>query len=150
MIDRSKALTSSILAYRRHSGKRGLISSLLRKYASLKHLFWSVCTSSDINKNADIQPDLKLPHPTGVVIHQDVSIGCGCMIMQQVTIGQLADGRVPRIGSNVYIGAGAKVLGGIEVGDNARIGANAVVLSNVPANCTAIGVPAVIRVRNGN
>lgn len=150
MIDRSRALISSILSYKKHTASKGLLSGIFRKYASLKHLFWSVITSSDINKNADIQPDLKLPHPTGVVIHQDVSIGHGCMIMQQVTIGQLADGRVPKIGSHVYIGAGAKVLGGIVVGDNARIGANAVVLSNVPDGCTAIGVPAVIRHRDSN
>ena len=67
------------------------------------------------------------------------------MIMQQVTIGQLSDGAVPIIGNGVYIGAGAKVLGGITVGDNAKIGANAVVLINVPAGKTAVGVPAIIK-----
>ena len=64
------------------------------------------------------------------------------MLMQQVTVGQLADGAAPVIGSGVYIGAGAKVLGGVRVGDGARIGANAVVLRDVPAGCTAVGVPA--------
>ena len=66
------------------------------------------------------------------------------MIMQQVTIGQLADGRVPVIGNGVYIGAGAKILGGIVINDNAVIGANAVVLIDVPAGKTAVGVPAKI------
>lgn len=64
------------------------------------------------------------------------------MIMQQVTIGQTAASLGPKIGMNVYIGAGAKVLGEVTIGDGAQIGANAVVLIDVPANCTAVGVPA--------
>jgi serine O-acetyltransferase len=64
------------------------------------------------------------------------------MIMQQVTIGQLAEEYAPTIGSHVYIGAGAKVLGRIVIGDRARIGANAVVLADVPADGTAVGIPA--------
>ena len=71
------------------------------------------------------------------------------MLMQQVTLGQLAGPGAPVIGSNVYIGAGAKVLGDITVGDGARIGANAVVLSNVPPQCTVVGIPAqIVRSRN--
>ena len=62
--------------------------------------------------------------------------------MQQVTIGQLSDPDVPVIGSGVRIGAGAKVLGKVTVGDHAKIGANAVVLRDVPAGWTAVGVPA--------
>jgi serine O-acetyltransferase len=64
------------------------------------------------------------------------------MIMQQVTIGMIGDGEVPMIGNGVYIGAGAKIIGKVTVGDGARIGANAVVTEDVPANCTAVGVPA--------
>jgi serine O-acetyltransferase len=67
--------------------------------------------------------------------------------MQQVTIGILADHRVPTIGSRVYIGTGAKVLGHVTVGDDARIGANAVVLSDVPPGATVVGIPARIVVR---
>ncbi len=107
----------------------------------------SILTSSDISKHADISEDLKLPHPNGVVVHQNAIIGEGCMVMQQVTIGQLADGAVPRIGSGVYIGAGAKVLGGVFIGNDARIGANAVVLTDLPENSTAVGVPAIIKTR---
>jgi serine O-acetyltransferase len=64
------------------------------------------------------------------------------MLMQQVTIGQLAGSSVPILGSFVYVGAGAKLLGGIRIGDRARIGANAVVLCDVPEDRTAVGVPA--------
>ena len=67
------------------------------------------------------------------------------MVMQQVTIGQLSNPGAPKIGSGVYIGAGAKVLGAITVGDGAVIGANAVVLCDVPSGYTAVGIPAVAR-----
>ena len=85
---------------------------------------------------------MMLPHPNGVVIHEDAVIGDDCMIMQQVTIGMIGTGQVPRIGNGVYIGAGAKIIGKVEVGDGARIGANAVVVDDVPAGCTAVGVRA--------
>lgn len=141
----SRALIRSIRDYKRYSSQTGVIPSFLRRYASIRHLVLSILTSSDISKHADISDDLKLPHPTGVVMHRDVIIGAGCMIMHQVTIGQLADGGVPRIGTGVYIGAGAKVLGKISIGNGARIGANAVVLVDVPQNSTAVGIPAVIK-----
>jgi serine O-acetyltransferase len=71
-------------------------------------------------------------------------MGERCSLSQGVTIGVLGGPRegVPRIGNDVYIGAGAKVLGDITIGDGAIIGANAVVLSDVPAGATAVGVPA--------
>ncbi len=84
-----------------------------------------------------------LPHPNGVVIHNDAEIGPNCLIFQQVTLGARR-GRVPRIGGHVDIGAGAKLLGGIVVGDDALIGANAVVLDDVPAGATVAGIPAVV------
>ena len=64
------------------------------------------------------------------------------MIMQQVTVGMIGAGEVPTIGNGVYVGAGAKIIGKLAIGDRARIGANAVVLSDVPAGCTAVGIPA--------
>lgn len=85
---------------------------------------------------------LILPHPYGVVIHQNSHIGSGCAIWQNVTIGSDEEGNVPRIGSNVRIYAGACIIGAVVVGDNAIIGANAVVLSDVPPGHTAVGVPA--------
>ncbi len=90
-----------------------------------------------------------MPHPTGVVIHHDAVIGNDCILMQQVTIGQLTKPGAPVLGRNVYVGAGAKVLGAITIGDGARIGANAVVLISLPPHCTAIGIPARI-VRTDN
>lgn len=80
----------------------------------------------------------------GVVIHENATIGNSTLIFQNVTIGGMPDGGVPKIGNGVYIGTGAVILGGVVIGDNARIGANAVVIKDVPNNATAIGVPAKI------
>ena len=138
----SASLVKSILSYQKQASASSNFGAFFKKTASLNHRFWSILTASDISKFAHIAPDLQLPHPNGIVIHQDVTIGHNCMIMQQVTIGQLADGKVPIVGNGVYIGAGAKVLGGITISDNAIIGANAVVLIDVPKGKTAVGVPA--------
>lgn len=79
----------------------------------------------------------------GIFVSGDAVIGDNCIIFQQVTIGSvmLPDGGrrgAPVIGDNVYIGAGAKVIGAIRVGNNVRIGANAVVHKDVPDNCVVV------------
>ena len=140
----SASLVKSILNYQKFASGKSNFGFILKKLASSNYRFWSILTASDISKFVALSPDLNLPHPNGIVIHQDVTVGHSCMIMQQVTIGQLADGRVPVIGNGVYIGAGAKILGSIVINDNAVIGANAVVLIDVPAGKTAVGVPAKI------
>ena len=84
-----------------------------------------------------------LPHGlNGIVISDRARIGKSCTILQQVTIGvrNLGEG-APIIGDNVFIGAGAKVLGEISVGNGAKIGANAVVLEDVPEGATVVGNP---------
>jgi serine O-acetyltransferase len=136
------ALLNTIRAYNQYKVRQGIPAKIQRKYWKLRHLLLSVITGSDIDPNAIIGERLMLPHPNGVVVHANTVIGDDCLIMQQVTIGQLADADAPVIGSRVYIGAGAKVLGKVAIGDRARIGANAVVLCDVPAGWTAVGVPA--------
>lgn len=90
-----------------------------------------------------VQP-FATPHGLcGIFISFGATVGKGCTILHQVTIGSntLAGSRgqgAPVIGDNVYIGAGAKIIGGVTVGDNARIGANAVVTFDVPANATVV------------
>lgn len=140
MFDR--ALLSSIRDYQRHAGRPELVHVALRKYARARHLFWSIVTASDIDPRVLLGANLRLPHPNGVIFHEDARVGDDCMIMQQVTLGMIGHGEVPVIGNRVYIGAGAKVLGRVRVGDGARIGAMAVVLEDVPAGCTAVGIPA--------
>ena len=93
--------------------------------------------------NAQIGGGMQLLHPIGIVIHPDARIGPNGIIFQQVTIGTRENSlRVPCIGGEVSIGAGAKVLGGVSIGNHARIGANAVVLCDVPDFAVAVGVPA--------
>jgi serine O-acetyltransferase len=137
-----EALVRSARAYRHYKSRSGLLAAALRKWARLRHIFWSILTSSDIDPQAQIGERLRLPHPQGVIVHGSAVIGNDCLVMQQVTIGMLTVGDAPVIGSRVFIGAGAKILGKIVVGDGARIGASAVVLCDVPAGWTAVGVPA--------
>lgn len=79
----------------------------------------------------------------GVVLHPRTVIGKNCIIAQNVTIGgRVNQPDVPVLGNNVFVGAGAKILGPVKIGDNAKIGANAVVVQDVPSNATAVGIPA--------
>lgn len=94
-----------------------------------------------IGRGAEFGPGLVLVHATGTVINAQVRGGSGVHIEHQVTIG--AERRQsPRIGNDVFIGAGAKIIGAVLIGDGARIGANAVVVDDVPPHTTAVGIPA--------
>ena len=138
----SSRLLASIRAYQYHRDRGGLWHTLMRRWARIRHTFWSVVTQSDVDLQTTLGKGLMLPHPNGVVIHGEARIGDDCMIMQQVTVGMIDEGEVPMIGNRVYIGAGAKIIGKLTVGDGARIGANAVVVNDVPPNATAVGIPA--------
>ena len=146
----SKRLLASIQTYQFHRARGGQWHMLLRRIARIRYMLWSILTQSDIGLEATLGNGLMLPHPNGVVIHEDAVIGEDCMIMQQVTIGMIGEGEVPKIGDRVYIGAGAKIIGKIVVVDGVRIGANAVVVSDVPPNSTAVGVPARIIKRSAD
>jgi O-antigen/teichoic acid export membrane protein/serine acetyltransferase len=95
----------------------------------------------DIVPSVPIGPGLYIPHPVGTVIMAQ-SIGSRCQLISGITIGMRGHLQFATIGDDVYIGAGARVLGDIHIGDGAHIGANAVVLKDVPAGVTAVGVPA--------
>jgi serine O-acetyltransferase len=103
-------------------------------------------TGIEIHPGAIIGERVFFDHAMGVVVGETAEIGDGCTIYQGVTLGgtSLYKGvkRHPTLGKNVVVGAGAKVLGGFEVGDGAKIGSNAVVIKPVPAGATAAGIPA--------
>ena len=103
-------------------------------------------TGIEIHPGAKIGDRVFFDHAMGVVVGETAEIGDGCTIYQGVTLGgtSLYKGakRHPTLGKNVVVSAGAKVLGGFEVGDNAKIGSNAVVIKPVPAGATAVGIPA--------
>ena len=103
-------------------------------------------TGIEIHPGATIGRRVFIDHGLGVVIGETAVVGDDCTIYQGVTLGgtRLYKGekRHPTLGQGVVVGAGAKVLGGFDVGDGARIGSNAVVIKPVPANATAVGNPA--------
>ncbi|MFQ5564412.1 MAG: serine O-acetyltransferase [Parvularculaceae bacterium] len=147
--DPGRKLLKTIRDYQRLEGAPGPLAAARRRMIRLRHRFWSTVTQCDISLSCRIGGGLLLPHPNGIVIHPQALIGETCLIMQQVTLGQTHEVGAPVLGKNVFVGAGAKLFGAITVGDYARIGANAVVLEDVPANATAVGVPArVIRRRD--
>jgi serine O-acetyltransferase len=120
-----------------------LVPLLLSRIA--QHLF-----AVDISYKARLGPGIVIVHGFGVVIGSDVEIAGDCCIFHGVTLGDRGsewvnsdrpDGH-PRVGSEVMFGAGAKVLGPIHIGDNTVIGANAVVLTDIPADSVAAGIPA--------
>ena len=94
-----------------------------------------------IGVRARFGPGLVLVHPIGVVINSSVRGGARVSIESGVVIGDNR-GRSPTLGNDIFVGSGAKVIGGVQVGDGARIGANAVVTKDVPAGVTVVGIPA--------
>ncbi|MBE9041090.1 serine acetyltransferase [Oscillatoriales cyanobacterium LEGE 11467] len=137
--DPSRQLLKSIRQYQKGQSRGGAIGATLKAIGLLQYRFWSVVSGAEIPLNWKFSGGLRLLHPNGIIIDPRVSIGPNCMIFQQVTIV----GGV-KIGARVDIGAGAKIVRPVTIGDGAKIGANAVVLCDVPAGATAVGVPAKI------
>ncbi len=103
-----------------------------------------VLTGNEIPPTVEIGPGLMIWHSGGIVIHGAAKIGERCTLHQGVTIGiRYGGGETPVIGDRADFGAYAQVLGGVTVGDDCTIGAMAVVLSDIPAGATAVGIPAV-------
>lgn len=109
-------------------------------------------TGIEIHPGAKIGRGLVIDHGAGVVIGETAEIGDDCTLYQGVTLGGTGKDsgkRHPTLGNNVMVGAGAKVLGPFRIGDNAKIAAGAVVLEEIPANATAVGIPARVVRRDG-
>ena len=109
-------------------------------------------TGIEIHPAAKIGKRFFIDHGMGVVIGETTEIGDDCTIYQGVTLGGTGKDvgkRHPTLGNNVMVGAGAKVLGPVEIGSNSKIAANAVVLHPVTENSTAVGIPAKVVRRDG-
>ncbi|HVX84664.1 MAG TPA: serine acetyltransferase [Phycisphaerae bacterium] len=137
----SARLLRAIRSYQRWR-PRGWWAWPLRKQALLRVRLWNIVCACDIPVDAQFGRGLMLRHPTGIVIHPQARIGVNCMIFQGATLGAGPRPGAPTLGGHVDVGAGAKILGGVVIGDHAKIGANAVVLCDVPAHATAVGIPA--------
>jgi len=117
----------------------------LRWLGRLVSHFGRWLTGIEIHPGATIGRRVFIDHGMGVVIGETAEVGDDCTIYQGVTLGGTSlyrgEKRHPTLGKGVVIGAGAKVLGGFTVGDAARVGSNAVVVKEVPAGATVVGVP---------
>ena len=117
----------------------------LRFLARLNSQIARHCTGVEIHPGAQIGRRFVIDHGMGIVIGETAEIGDDVLLYHGVTLGGTGKDqgkRHPTIGNNVMISAGAKVLGPFRVGDNSRIASNAVVLTEVPDNATAVGIPA--------
>jgi serine O-acetyltransferase len=115
---------------------RGIPTMLMR----LNMLLFGI----EIGPGISIGPGLYIPHPYGMVLMAD-RIGSNATFIHAITVGMRTEWEFPTILDGVFIGAGARILGGITLGTGCTIGANAVVVHDVPAGATAVGVPAVVR-----
>ncbi|MGL5019356.1 MAG: serine O-acetyltransferase [Luteolibacter sp.] len=106
-----------------------------------KILFWFF--KIEVGKNVRIGPGLRLPHPMDIIIAPNSEIGSDCDLYAGVRL-VLSHGNKqgPKLGSHVFMGDGAKAVGAVTIGDHAIIGVSAVVTKDIPANATAVGIPA--------
>jgi serine O-acetyltransferase len=133
--------TFAMICYRKMQWSRRWKLAPLAMFFNKMNGFFGRCV---IGRGAQFGPGFVIVHSYGVVINTAVRGGANITIEHGVTIGA-EKGQSPVLGDHVFIGAGAKILGGIRVGNNVKIGANAVVVHDVPDNCTAMGVPATIK-----
>ena len=109
-------------------------------------------TGVEIHPAAQLGRRFFIDHAMGVVIGETTVVGDDCVLYQGVTLGgtgKECGKRHPTLGNNVTVGAGAKVLGNIQIGDNVKVGGNSVVVKDVPENCTVVGSPGRVVRRNG-
>ena len=156
--ERDPAIHSSMEVFLYPSFKVMMHYRIAHKLYESGHYFWARWVSQrgvrrtgiEIHPGAKIGRGVLIDHGMGVVIGETAEVGDGCTIYQGVTLGGTGKDkgkRHPTLGKNVTVGCGAKILGPFRVEDGAKIAANAVVLSPLPANSTAVGVPArVVRI----
>lgn len=131
------------------------------KIPILRHVLWifyrlvdllviRLFMNCEFPAQCQIGKNLNLPHGAkGILLNPFAKIGNDVTILHQVTLGQNKENRkAPEICDYAYIGAGAKLLGGIRIGTYSKVGANAVVVESVPDHCTAVGVPSVVKSRH--
>jgi serine O-acetyltransferase len=139
----------ALVAYRLTHGLHRLGIPLLPRWLSHVARFF---TGVEIHPGARIGRSVFIDHGMGVVFGETSEIGDGCTIYQGVTLGGTSlvhSKRHPTLGKNVTVGANAVILGAITVGDGARVGSGSVVVRDVPANATVVGIPAHVVAQDG-
>lgn len=142
----------ALSVYRAQRGARncsGPIRLILLPPLGIFKKLLTLITHINLHPDAKIGPGLLIPHVGPIQVFPWATIGADCAIHQVCTIGAGPKPGGPIIGDHVFIGAHVCILGGVRIGDGASIGAGAVVISDVPAWATAVGVPAkVVKVRS--
>lgn len=139
-----------MIVYRFGRWRYGIRNVVLRKLCSIIYkwlkIFSQILTGIDLPCETQVGRRLRIDHFGGVIISGDAVLGDDVILRHGVTLGLKHEGQrgAPRLGNRVEVGAGAKILGDIQIGDDAKIGANAVVLNDVPAGAIAVGIPAKI------
>jgi serine O-acetyltransferase len=143
----------ALVVYRFGRWRIGLRAPIVRRllYPVYLMLYKAVQVAAGIELPCEVEigRNFVIDHFGGIVISGYARFGDNCRLHNGCVVGlrRTAEPAAPRVGHNVDIGAGAKLLGDIRIGNNVRIGANAVVLCDVPDDCTAVGVPAVVKAR---
>jgi len=137
-----------MVVYRFGRWRYTIKNPLLRKPLSVLYRFLYKCVQIvagiELPCEVEVGRNFRIDHFGGIVISGFARFGDNCVLRNGVTVGlrHVDHPTAPRIGNNVDIGSGAKVLGAITIGDNVVIGANAVVITDVPSDCIAAGIPA--------
>lgn len=140
----------ALVTYRFGCWRYTIRNSIIRKIFSflykILYKFTQIVTGIELPCEVTIGKNFRIDHFGDIIISGFAKFGDNCIIRNGVTIGlrDIDDPTAPIIGNNVNIGAGAKILGRITIGDNVNIGANAVVITDVPSDSIAVGVPAKI------
>lgn len=141
----------ALVVYRFGRWRYGVRPAPLRKLCSLVYRVLyklvQIVTGIELPCEVELGRNFVIDHFGGIVVSGYARFGDNCRIRNGVVVGlaRADDPCAPVIGDNVDIGAGAKVLGRIRVGNNVMIGANAVVVTNIPDDCIAVGIPAVAK-----
>lgn len=123
--------------------KRGISGQPFRFFCER---FIEITTGISIPADCNIGRGFRIHHFGGIIFHPSVKIGNNCTLYHHVTIGDRGgSGGAGRIGNNVLIGAGAKIIGEITIGNNCKIGANTVITKDVPDNSIVVGNPSIIK-----
>lgn len=143
-----------MLVYRFGRWRYSVRPAPLRKFFSLLYKiqfkFIQIVTGIELPCEVEIGRNFTIDHFGGIVVSGYAKFGDNCRIRNGVVIGlkNVEEPCAPVVGNNVDIGSGAKILGPIKIGNNVVIGANAVVITDIPDNCIAVGVPAVVKQRS--
>lgn len=124
----------------------------LKSLARISSQFTRFMTGVEIHPAAVIGRRFFIDHAMGVIIGETTVIGDDCTLYQGVTLGgtgKETGKRHPTLGNNVLVGVGAAVLGNVTIGDNTKVGGGAVVVKDIPENCTVVGIPGHIVIRDG-